>query len=191
MSPLEPTPPFLKSLIWMNPLLFSMGKSRSRRQKKFDHSPTVRSHISKSQIYFLFLLRFYLLISIYLFIIFIHLYFREGKGERKRGRETSECGCLCAPLLGTWPATQARALTGNRTGDPLVHRPALNPLSHTSQGYFLIFLSQRKGPHRKTAYGHAVCVWHNSREYQSREWCFLELNGAHTTCVTIYKALRL
>ena len=100
MSPLEPTPPFLKSLIWMNPLLFSMGKSRSRRQKKFDHSPTVRSHISKSQIYFLFLLRFYLLISICLFIIFIYLYFREGKGERKRGRETLECGCLCAPPTG-------------------------------------------------------------------------------------------
>ena len=31
------------------------------------------------------------------------------------------------PLLGTWPATQACALTGNRTDDPLLHRPALNP----------------------------------------------------------------
>ena len=38
------------------------------------------------------------------------------------------------PLLGTWPAIQACALTGNRTGDPLVRRPVLNPLSHTSQG---------------------------------------------------------
>ena len=38
------------------------------------------------------------------------------------------------PLLGTWLATQACALTGNRTSDPLVHRPALNSLSHTSQG---------------------------------------------------------
>ena len=45
------------------------------------------------------------------------------------------CGCLShAPLLGTWPATQACALTGNQTYNPLVHRPALNPLSHTSQG---------------------------------------------------------
>ena len=35
---------------------------------------------------------------------------------------------------GTWPTTQACALTGNRTGDLLVCRPALNPLSHTSQG---------------------------------------------------------
>ena len=45
------------------------------------------------------------------------------------------CGCLSStPLLGTWPATQACALMGNQTGDPLVRRPALNPLSHTSQG---------------------------------------------------------
>ena len=41
---------------------------------------------------------------------------------------------LARPLLGTWSATQACALTGNQTGGPLIHRPALNPLSHTSQG---------------------------------------------------------
>ena len=41
---------------------------------------------------------------------------------------------LTRPLLGTWPATEACALTGNRSSDPLVHRPVLNPLSHTSQG---------------------------------------------------------
>ena len=43
---------------------------------------------------------------------------------------------LTHPLLGTWPATQACALTGNGTGDPLVHRPALNPLSDTNQSSF-------------------------------------------------------
>ena len=41
---------------------------------------------------------------------------------------------LTRPLLGSWFATQACALTGNQTGDPLVHSPALNPLGHTSQG---------------------------------------------------------
>ena len=41
----------------------------------------------------------------------------------------------CLSQLWTWPATQACALTGNRTGDLLVCRPAFNPLSHTSQGY--------------------------------------------------------
>ena len=38
------------------------------------------------------------------------------------------CSCLlCAPY---W----SRALTGNQTGDPWVHRPALSPLSHSGQG---------------------------------------------------------
>ena len=43
---------------------------------------------------------------------------------------------LVHPQVGTWPATQACALTGNRTSDPLVHRLALNPLSYTSQANF-------------------------------------------------------
>ena len=34
------------------------------------------------------------------------------------------------PLLETWPTTQACALTGNQTSDPLVPRLAFNPLSH-------------------------------------------------------------
>ena len=41
---------------------------------------------------------------------------------------------LTHPLLGTWLTTQICALTGNRTSYTLVHRPALNPLRHTSQG---------------------------------------------------------
>ena len=41
---------------------------------------------------------------------------------------------LTRPQLGIWPTTQACALTGNRTGDPLIHRLALNPLSRASQG---------------------------------------------------------
>ena len=49
-------------------------------------------------------------------------------------------GCLsCTPSpLGTWPATQAYALTENRTSNSLVHRPALSPLSHTHQGSFCL-----------------------------------------------------
>ena len=39
------------------------------------------------------------------------------------------------PALGT----QACGLTGNQTGDPLVHRPALNPLSYLSQGRRRVF----------------------------------------------------
>ena len=53
------------------------------------------------------------------------------------------CGCLLhAPYWG--PGTQPRhvSLTGNPTGDPLVHRPALNPLSHTSQGWKVYLISE-------------------------------------------------
>ena len=51
------------------------------------------------------------------------------------------CGCLsCASLLGIWSATQACALTGNQTGDSLVHSPALNSLSYTSQAKIIIHL---------------------------------------------------
>ena len=51
---------------------------------------------------------------------------------------------MCGFLLGTWPATQACALTGHRTGDSLVHKSELNPLNYTSQGqsWDLEFLSR-------------------------------------------------
>ena len=46
------------------------------------------------------------------------------------------CGCLSqTPYWG--PGVQpAYVLTGNQTGDPLVPRPVLSPLSYTSQGPF-------------------------------------------------------
>ena len=69
---------------------------------------------------------------------FFYLYLERGEGkEKKRERNISVWLPLAHPLLGTWPATQACALTGNRTVDPLVSRPALNPLSHTSQDWTL------------------------------------------------------
>ena len=79
-----------------------------------------------------FFLRFYLFI------------FRErGRGVKGKERERNIDVWLplVRPLLGTWAATQARSLTGNRTSDPLVPRSALNPLSHTSQ--LLIDFRQR------------------------------------------------
>ena len=39
--------------------------------------------------------------------------------------------------MGTWPATQACALTGNRTCNISVHRPVLSSLSYTNQGSFM------------------------------------------------------
>ena len=69
---------------------------------------------------------------------FIYLFLERGEGrEKERERNMNVWLPLACPLLGTWPATQACALTGNWTNDPLVLRPALNTVSHTSQGIIL------------------------------------------------------
>ena len=68
----------------------------------------------------------------------------EGR-EKKRERNINVWVSLTHPPTGelTWPATQACALTGKQTGDPLICRLALNPLSPTSQGRInlLVFLN--------------------------------------------------
>ena len=51
---------------------------------------------------------------------FIYLFLERGEGrEKKRERKISVWLPLVRPLLGTWPGTQACALTGNRTGKSL------------------------------------------------------------------------
>ena len=79
-------------------------------------------------------------IGFLIFLNILFMYFYTGK-EREKGRERNISVWLPLehPLLGTWPTAQACALTGNQTFNPLVRRPVLNPLSHTSQGRFLIF----------------------------------------------------
>ena len=64
---------------------------------------------------------------------------REEEREKERKRNINVFLPLACPLLGTWPATQACALTENQTSNPLVHRLALNPLSYTSQGLLFFF----------------------------------------------------
>ena len=74
---------------------------------------------------------------LYLFKDFIYLSLER---RREGGREGEKHRCVVAShTLGTWPATQACALTGSRTCDPLVRRLALNPLSHASQGSTCLF----------------------------------------------------
>ena len=66
---------------------------------------------------------------------FIYVFLERGEErEKERARNFDVWLPLARSHLGTWPVTQACALTGNRTSDPLVCRPALGPLSHTSQG---------------------------------------------------------
>ena len=75
-------------------------------------------------------------------VYFIYLLLERGQGrEEERERNINVWLPLTHPLLGTWSTTQACALTGNRTGNNLVCRLVLNPLSHTSQGYTFFFYS--------------------------------------------------
>ena len=70
--------------------------------------------------------------------------FRDGEGkEKERERNIN----VWLPLLRTWPATQVCALAGNRTGNLLVRRPVLNPLSYTSQGQSKSFSLRNKDTH--------------------------------------------
>ena len=71
-----------------------------------------------------------LIIHFLFFKGFISLFLERKEKEREGNINVWLHSC---PLLGTWLATQACALTGNRTGNSLVRRPALNPLSYTSQ----------------------------------------------------------
>ena len=83
-------------------------------------------------------------IYLFIYLIFYLFIFRE------RGREGEKHQCVVAsgalpppPPLGTWPTTQACTLTRNWTGYSLVCRPALNPLSYTSQGWSIISTGNR------------------------------------------------
>ena len=72
----------------------------------------------------------FLSLSLFFFKISF-IYFSGGEGERERNINV---WLTVMRPLGTWPATQACALTGNQTSNPLLHSLVLNPLSHTSQG---------------------------------------------------------
>ena len=70
-----------------------------------------------------------------LWIFVLKILFLERGGERERNNVWLP---PVRPLLGTWLATRARALTGNRTSNPVVPRPELHPPSHTSQDCSLL-----------------------------------------------------
>ena len=55
---------------------------------------------------------------------------------------------LARPPLGTWPATQACALTRNRTSEPLVCRLVLSPDTHQLGHTFLFGIFKIKEIHK-------------------------------------------
>ena len=68
---------------------------------------------------------------IYIFKRFYLFIFRRGKGEREGEKHQSVVASHSPP-------------TGNQTSDPLVHRLALNPLSHTSQSKYVYKFFKKK-----------------------------------------------
>ena len=91
-------------------------------------------HISTLHREFTYLFQFHIFI---LFKKILFIFIERGR-EREREGNINVWLPLTCPLLGAWPTTQACALTGNQTGDPLICRLALNPLSHTSQHHIFI-----------------------------------------------------
>ena len=65
---------------------------------------------------------------------FIYLFLeRWERREKERERNIDVWLPLSSLMSPTGDLAQVCALTGNQTGNPLVPRPALNLLSHTSQ----------------------------------------------------------
>ena len=133
------------------------------------------------------ILLFILPMPIFLFLFFKDLFTIRERG--KRGRETSVCERyidwlpLACPQLGTWPATQACALTGDWTSDLAIHRPALNPLNHTSQGNnanfkcsIRVFNSYVEPPKLNSL--HSVACTHTCISFWGEQW---KLHKTNTT----------
>ena len=84
-------------------------------------------------------------VILFFFFFFKILFLERGEGRERGQKHQFIHVCercidqllLIRPQMRTWPTTQACALIGNQTSDLLVCRPALKPLSHTSQGSFI------------------------------------------------------
>ena len=80
--------------------------------------------------------------SLHSFFFFVRFYLSIARERRREGEKKGNIYVwlpLTCPPLGTWPTTQACALTGNPTSNPLVRRLALKTLSHTFQGQITVF----------------------------------------------------
>ena len=90
------------------------------------NNPPCDLHFSDSVPVLVVPLVFVLFCFVFRFYLFI---FRQRGREGETERNNSVWLLPMHPLLGTWPATQACALTGNPTGDPLAR--SLGSVSYT------------------------------------------------------------
>ena len=141
---------------------------------------------SSSLIWVLFSLFEFPWISSLLFRFYLFLFLDRGERRAKeRERNISVWLPLTCLSLGTWTASQACALTVNCTGDSVVRTPALNPLSHTSQGEFLLFFLLRRpdrtSPQRDTCYTLTVyrlfCIQLNGQVMSALTCRLLSMSG--------------
>ena len=89
--------------------------------------------VSATGFFFFFKKRFYLFI------------FREGKGRRE-GEKHQCVVASCAPPTGDLACNPGMCPDWESNWWPFGSRPALNPLSHTSQGYPTVFISFNRCP---------------------------------------------
>ena len=95
------------------------------------NQPNLKTYFFKKVVsfYYCYYFKYFIFKRFYLFN------FREGwEGGRKKGRETSVCGCLSCTLY--WGPVHNPGMCLRLGIKPVTLRlPAFNPLSHTNQGY--------------------------------------------------------
>ena len=85
-----------------------------------------------------------------------YLFLARGEGrEKERERNSNVWLPLTCPPLGTWPTTQACALTGNWTSNPLVRSPCLGKRELSSLSKVILVLGKARS-HRAPNLG---CRW--------------------------------
>ena len=76
---------------------------------------------------------------------FIYLFLEKGKRrEKERERNIDVWLPLARPQLGTWPATQACALTGNQTSDLLACSAGTQSTEPHQPGLLLLLKKKKK-----------------------------------------------
>ena len=117
----------------------------------------------------------------FFFLRFCSLIFKEGGKDRGREGEKQWCekhrsvASCTLPTRDLSSATRACALTGNQTSNLSVCRPALNPLSHTSQGSsFILDVGRFKSMSRL----HTKCCLSLDRNlFSIFSWCSWNLKS--------------
>ena len=84
------------------------------------------------------------IIAYFLRMKILFIFLEAGKGREKERERNTDVRDLQVDRLGTEPAPQAQAVTGNQTGDLSLCRTMPNQLNHTGQGWLLILGSTRQ-----------------------------------------------